>query len=235
MTLVAAFPSHKRGQKLAFSFDEDDLTLAWDAVRKANLAPGTKVAVAAGLDLPAWWWSGTGLAKDDGAALVLRAIATTLGPSVCLHDGRDLGDVEPDAEAAAKAAYALAPTRPEAEWQRHRLARDAPDTEADFPLGAYVMPARHEAVTAERMRLRSGNVASWTTIGAGAAPTEFQRLQEAVGAYHVALLDLPDGTRTVALWAGAEPPATGQEARPVLRRLLRTQGAWRHGVKFAPV
>jgi hypothetical protein len=231
MNLVAAFPSHKRGQKLAFSFDEDDLTLAWDAVRKANLAPGTKVAVAAGLDLPAWWWSGTGLAKDDGAALALRAIPTTLGPSVCLHGKSE----EADVEAAAKSAYALAPTRSEAEWQRHRTARDAPDTEADFPLGAYVLPARHEAVTAERMRLPNGNVASWTTIGAGAAPTEFQRLQEAVGAYHVALLDLPDGTRTVALWAGAEPPATGQQTRFVLRRLLRTQGAWRHGVKAAPL
>jgi hypothetical protein len=226
MTLVAAFPSHKRGQKLAFSFDEDDLTLAWDAVRKANLAPGTKVA--AQFDLPAWWWSGTGLAKDENATLVLRAIPTTLGPSVCLHGKSE----EADVEAAAKSAYALAPTRPETEWQRHRLARDAPDTEADFPLGAYVLPARHDAVTAERMRLPDAAVASWTTIGAGAAPTEFQRLQEAVGAYHVALLDLPGGGRTVALWAGAEPPATGQEARPVLRRLLRTQGAWRHGVKF---
>jgi hypothetical protein len=230
MTLVAAFPSHKRGQKLAFSFDEDDLTLAWDAVQRANLAPGTKLA--AQLDLPTWWWSGTGLVKDDAASLVLRAVPTTLGPSVCLHGAGEA----PDLESAAKAAYALAPARPEPEWQRHRLARDAPDTEADFPLGAYVLPVRHEAVTAERMRLRSGgHVASWTTIGAGAAPTEFQRLQEAVGAYHVALVDLPDGTRTVGLWAAAEPPATGQAAQPVLRRLLRTQGAWRHGIKFRPV
>jgi hypothetical protein len=232
MTLIAAFPSHRRGQKLAFSFDEDDLTLAWDAAVRATIPVGAKVA--AELDLPSWWWAGTGLVKDDGAPLVLRAVPTTLGPSVCLHARGE----QPDVEAAAKAAYALAPTRPEAEWQRHRLARDAPDTEADFPLGAYVLPARHEAVTAERMRLRLGpeaRVASWTTIGAGAAPTEFQRLQEAVGAYHVALVDLPGGARTVGLWAGAEAPRTGQEARPVLRRLLRTQGAWRHGVKFAPL
>lgn len=229
MSLVAAFPSHKRGQKLAYSFDEDEATLAWDAVRRANLAPGTKVA--AQLDLPAWWWTGTALVKDDAASLVLRAVPTTLGPSVCLHNAGQ----EPDAEAAAKSAYALAPTRPEAEWQRHRTARDAPDTEADFPLGAYVLPARHEQVTADRMRLPDAVVASWTTIGAGAAPTEFQRLQEAVGAYHVVLADLPDGRRTVGLWAGAEAPATGQACRPVLRRLLRTQGAWRHGVKFAPL
>lgn len=227
MTLVAAFPSHKRGQKLAFSFDEDDLTLAWDAVRKASLAPGTRIA--AGLELPAWWWEGNGLTRDDAAQLILRAVPTTLGPSVCLH-GR--GE-EPDVEAAAKSAYALAPARPEAEWQRHRTARDAPDTEADYPLGAYVLPARHEAVTAERMRLPDGAVASWTTIGPGAAPTEFQRLQEAVGAYHVVLADLPGGRRTVALWAGAEAPVAGQACRPVLRRLLRTQGAWRHGIKLA--
>jgi uncharacterized OB-fold protein len=228
VTLVAAFPSYKRGQKLAFSFDEDELALAWDAVRRANLAPGTKVA--AQLDLPAWWWSGTGLAKDDAAPLALRAVPTTLGPSVCLHGAGE----EPDVESAAKAAYALAPARPEAEWQKHRTARDAPDTEADFPLGAYVLPARHEAVTAERMRLDPGVVVSWTTIGAGAAPTEFQRLQEAVSAYHVALVELPGGRRTVALWAGVEAPRTGQACGPVLRRLLRTQGAWRHGVKFAP-
>ncbi|MCA1819869.1 MAG: hypothetical protein LC620_07475 [Halobacteriales archaeon] len=231
MTPVTAFPSHKRGQKLAFSFDEDEVTLAWDAVRRAGLAPGTKVS--AELDLPAWWWDGTGLAREGAAPLVLRFVPTTLGPCACLHG---VGD-EPDVESAAKAAYALAPTRPEAEWQRHRAARDAPDTEADFPLGAYVLPARHEAVTAERMRLRLGPdaaVASWTTIGPGAAPTEFQRLQEAVGAYHVALVDLPDGGRTVGLWAGGEAPATGQPCQPVLRRLLRTQGAWRHGIKFAP-
>jgi hypothetical protein len=232
MTLVTAFPSHKRGQKLAFSFDEDEVTLAWDAVRRAALAPGTKVS--AELDLPAWWWVGTGLAKDAAAPIVLRFIPTTLGPCACLHDASS----DPDVEAAAKAAYTLAPTRPEAEWQRHRTARDAPDTEADFPLGAYVLPARHEAVTAERMQLRLGPdaaVASWTTIGPGAAPTEFQRLQEAVGAYHVVLVDLPDGRRTVGLWGSGEAPATGQPCQPVLRRLLRTQGAWRHGVKFAPL
>jgi hypothetical protein len=236
MSLITAFPSHKRGQKLAFSFDEDEVTLAWDAVRRAGLTPGTKVS--AELDLPAWWWAGTGLAKDSAAPLVVRFIPTTLGPCVCLHTAPRDERVEADVESAAKAAYALAPTRPEAEWQRHRAARDAPDTEADFPLGAYVLPARHEAVTAERMQLRLGPdaaVASWTTIGPGAAPTEFQRLQEAVGAYHVALVDLPDGTRTVGLWAAAEPPATGQAAQPVLRRLLRTQGAWRHGIKFRPV
>jgi hypothetical protein len=228
LSLVAAFPSHKRGQKLAFSFDEDEVGLAWDAVRRAGLAPGTHIA--AEVTLPAWWWHGTGLVPDAAALLALREMPTTLGPCVCLSAS---GQV-PDAESAAKAAYSLAPQRPEAEWQKHRTARDAPDTEADFPLGAYVLPARHDEVTAQRMRLAGGRVASWTTIGAGAAPTEFQRLQEAVGAYHVVLVELPDGRRTVGLWAGIEAPTSREEVRPVLRRLFRTQGTWRHGVKFKP-
>lgn len=230
MSLVCAFPSHKRGQKLAFSFDEDELGLAWDVVRRAHLAPGTHVAASESLPVPAWWWRGAGLVADPGASLVLSAVPTTLGPSVCLH-GR--GEA-PAVEEAARAAYALASARPEPEWQRHRLARDAPDTEADFPLGAYVMAARHDEVTASRMALASGRVVSWTTIGPGAAPTEFQRLQDAVGAYHVALVELPGGARTVGLWSDPSPPSLGQEATPVVRRLLRTQGAWRHGVKFAP-
>jgi len=227
--LVAAFPSHKRGQKLAYSFDEDEVTLAWDAVRQAGLAAGTRVALPTGLDLPAWWWAGMGLVRDDEAALALRAVPTTLGPSVCLA----ARDEEPDVEAAAKAAYVLAPARAEADWQRHRAARDAPDTEADFPLGAYVLPSRHGEVTAQRMRLPPGRIVSWTTIGAGAAPTEFQRLQDAIGPYHVVLVET-GGARTVGLWTEPTAPTSGAMARPVLRRLLRTQGAWRHGVKFAP-
>ncbi|HUR61957.1 MAG TPA: hypothetical protein VM286_06295 [Candidatus Thermoplasmatota archaeon] len=226
MSLVCTFPSHRRGQKLAYSFDEDEVCLAWEAVRRAGLAPGTRLA--SGFALPSWWWKGTGLVPDADATLRISDVPTTLGPCVCLH-GRDEA---PAVEDAARATYALAPTRPEPEWQRHRLARDAPDTEADFPLGAYVLPPRHEEVTAARMKLAEGRVVSWTTIGAGAAPTEFQRLQEAVGAYHVALVEFPDKARTVGIWADPAPPALGQEARPVLRRLLRTQGAWRHGVKF---
>ncbi len=228
MTLHVAMPARRRGQKLAYSFDEDDLTLAWDAVRRAGLAPGTKVR-AADLAVPAWFWQGTGLVADDAAPLTLRAVPTTLGPSVALASGEGV----PDVEVEARRLHAAARERPEPEWQRHRAARDGPDTEADFPLGAYVLPSRHEAVTAQRMRLGPAKVASWTTIGAGAAPTEFLRLQEAVGAYHVVLVEHAGGA-TVGLWAGDAAPATGQACVPGLRRLFRTQGAWRHGIKFAP-
>lgn len=224
-----ATPRAKRGQKLAYSFDEDELTLAWDAVRKAHLAPGTRIA-AAELAVPPWFLAGLGLVADPAAPLVLRPVATTVGPTVALHAA---GDV-PDVEDAAKAAYALAPARPETQWQAHRIAREGPDTEADYPLGAYVTPARHDAVTAQRMRLPEGTVLSWTTIGPGAAPTEFARLQAAAGAYHAVLVGFPDGRRTVGLWTEEAPPATGDTARPALRRLFRTQGTWRHGVKFAP-
>lgn len=223
-----AMPSRRRGQKLAYSFDEDELTLAWDAVRAAGLAPGSKVATA-DLAVPAWFWQGTGLVHDAAAAWTLRAVPTTVGPSVVLHPAGAL----PDVEAEAKRLHAAARERPEPEWQRHRVAREGPDTEADFPLGAYVTPARHDQVTALRLALGAGKVASWTAIGAGAAPTEFLRLQDAVGAYHVVLVEHAAGA-TVGLWAGDLAPATGQACRPVLRRLFRTQGAWRHGVKFVP-
>lgn len=229
MTVHAlAMPQYKRGQKMAYSLDEDDVTLAWDAVRKANLSPQTAVA-APTLFLPPWWWAGTGLVKDDAATLSLSGIPTTAGPSVCLHEGP-----VPDVEAQARAIHAAAPTIPEMQWQKVRLAREGPDTEADFPLGAFVTGPRHDEVTAARMRLASGKVVSWTTVGPGAAPTEFVRLQDAVGAYHVVLVESADRLRTVGLWTPAEAPATGQAARPVLRRLFRTQGTWRYGVKFAP-
>ena len=225
MTLVLATPGRKRGQKFWPSFDEDELTLAWSAVQ--GLAPGTAVRTE-GLELPAWFWAGTGLRHDATALLVLRPIATTVGALVALHDGP-----LPDVEKAAQALYAKAPTQDEAAWQRHRMGRDAPDGEADFPLGAFVPAARHEQVLAERMRLPPGRVASWTTIGPGAAPAEFTRLQDAVGAYHVMLVEA-GGKRTVGLWAGPGAPRTGQAVKPVLRRLFRTQGAWRHGIKFQP-
>lgn len=226
---VVAMPRFRRGMKMAFHLDEDDVTLAWDVVRKAALPAATAVT-ARGIELPAWWWAGTGLVQAPDADLVIEPVPTTKGPSVVVH----ARGPAPDVEAEAARIHAAAPTLPEMQWQRVRIARDGPDTEADFPLGAYVAQARHDEVTAQRMRLPSGAVATWTTIGPGAAPTEFIRLQDAVGAYHVAIAAFPDGSRTAGLWAGMDAPAAGAPAAPVLRRLYRTQGAWRYGVKFAP-
>ncbi len=228
MEPVLAMPQLKRGQKMAYAFDEDEITLAWEAVRRAKLAPGTNVA-APDLVLPAWWWKGTDLVRDDKAACSIRAIPTTSGPSLCLHEG-----AIPDVEDAARKIHGLAPTIPEMAWQKVRIAREGPDTEADFPLGAYVTASRHDEVLAERMRLASGKVESWTTVSLGASPTEFTRLQEAVGAYHVVLVSFAGGKQTVGIWTQPAPPTTGQTAQPVLRRLYRSQGAWRYGIKFSP-
>jgi uncharacterized OB-fold protein len=228
MNAMVAMPHYRRGQKMAFSFDEDEVTLAWEAVRRAKLAASTPVA-APDIALPPWWWAGTGLVRDDKATLALHSTPTTAGPAVTLHDG-----AVPDVEEAAKATHAAAPTIPEMAWQKVRLAREGPDGEADYPLGAYVAGPRHEEVLAQRMRFGVGKVVTWTTVTAGAAPSEFTRLQDAVGAYHVALVAFADGTRTVGIWTDAAAPTTGEAARPVLRRLFRTQGAWRYGVKFGP-
>jgi hypothetical protein len=213
--------------QLHYAFDEDAVTLAWDAVRAANVPHGAALSVD-GPDLPAWWWTGTGLRKDVQAGLVLRFVMTSVGPVVVVDDGS-----RRDPEALAHAALALAPAADSGMLERIRAARESADGEADFPLGAYVLPARHDAVLVERMRLPPGKVLSWTTIGAGAAPSEFIRLQDAVGAYHVVLVDC-GGKRTVGIWCGAEAPRTGQAVRPALRRLFRSQGAWRYGVKFSP-
>lgn len=228
MTLHVAMPAFRRGQKLAFSFDEDELTLAWDAVRKAHLPAGTAVQ-ANGLVLPPWFLAGLDLRLVPDAPWSVTAVPTTLGPAVAVHP---VGPV-PEVESLAKTLHGAAPERPEPEWQKHRVAREGPDTEADFPLGAFVMANRHDAVTAQRMALRPCTVRSWTAIGPGAAPTEFLRLQEAVGAYHVVLVEHSSGA-TVGLWAGRDAPRIGQTCVPVLRRMFRMQGAWRHGVKFAP-
>jgi hypothetical protein len=222
-------PSRRRGQKLAYSFDEDELTLAWDALRMARLPAGTKVAPA-GFAPPAWFWNGAGLVADPAASLVLEPVPTTLGPSVVLRSGATAA-VEVDVE--ARKLHGSRRERPEPEWQKHRTARDGPDTEADYPLGAYVLGSRHDEVTVQRMRWPAATVLSFTAIGPGAAPTEFARLQDAVGAYFVVLVESGQ-QRTVGIWAGDDAPHVGQRVEPVLRRLFRTQGAWRHGVKFAP-
>lgn len=222
-----AAPSLASSGRLHLAFDEDELTLAWDAIRAARLHPGSPLRCE-GIDPPAWWWAGTGLRKDAQAGLVLRLAGTSLGPIAWTDDGSGK-----DPEALAHAALALLPAGDMTAVARAQNARGAPDTEADAPLGAYVLPSRHEQVLVERMRLAPGKVLSWTTIGAGAAPTEFLRLQEAVGSYHVVLVDC-EGQRTVGLWTEASAPRTGQPCKPALRRLFRMQGAWRYGVKFAP-
>jgi hypothetical protein len=227
MMLHIAMPSHRRGQKLAFSFDEDELTLAWDALRQANLGPGTRVAVS-GIALPIWFLDGFRLTAAEGVDTVLSLVPTTVGPAVAVSAGPP-GDLE----AHASALHAKAPTRPEAEWQKHRLAREGQDAEGDYPLGAFVHATRHEVVTRGRMTLSPGKIISSTTIGPGAAPTEFVRLQDAVGAYHVVLVESAN-VRTVGLWAGEQAPQLGAPCQPVLRRLFRTQGTWRHGIKFEP-
>lgn len=229
MTAFAA-PALAHAGRLELAFDEDEASLAWDAVRAAGLPAGARLA-ATGLGLPAWWWKGTGLVEDDASERCLAKAETPIGLVFCVLDP---AATRPDPQALAAAALARAPAVDAATLARIQRAREGSDLEGDYPLGAHVTPARHDEVLAGRMRMGPGRVVSWTTIGAGAAPSEFARLQDAVGAYHVAIAQLEDGSRTVGIWTEATHPRVGQATRPALRRLYRQQGQWRHGVKLAP-
>lgn len=220
-----AAPSLAAGGKLHFAFDEDEATLLWDAAAAAGLAAGTHVACYT--ELPTWWWKGTKLVQDSAAPRSLRMAATSVGPVAWVDDG-----TKRDPEGLALAALSLAPM-PIGDLERVQAARDRPDGEAEQPLGAYVTPARHEHVLIDRMRISLGRVVTWTRISVGAAPTEFLRLQDAVGDYFVVMVE-HDAGRTVGIWSGATPPSIGQSVRPLLRRLFRQQGAWRYGIKFGP-
>lgn len=223
--MSTAMPAVRRGQKMAFSFDEDEWTLLYDAVVKEGPGP---LQLKGFPGPPPSWLTAIACPVQDDAPRTASLLATMAGPLVAVHAG-DL----PDVEAVAQEHFRRAPTRPEADWQRHRLARDLPDSERDFPLGAFVLPERFEAVTAERLGMGTARVRLHTTMGLGAAPTEFGRLQDAVGPFHVVLVEHEAG-RTVGIWTETTAPAPGTLAKPVLRRLFRMQGAWRYGVKFGP-
>jgi uncharacterized OB-fold protein len=217
---------------LVYAFDEDAVTLAWDAVHAAGLRAGTTLAVQ-GVALPAWWWQGTQIQPADEAPQHLEVHDTRAGPIAIVANA-------PLAAGQLEQAARAWPARELSDEEHARLAsaQAAELRESDVPMGAYVTPTRYEEVLIERMRMPHGVVASWTRIAEGAAPSEFQRMQQAMGPYSVVLVDFGGkqqtrGTqRTVGICIGEEV-ATGAEVRPVLRRLMRQDGSWRYGVKFA--
>jgi len=220
----AAAPSLRFRDRLRFAYDEDELTLLWDAVRAAGLASGTAIDVS-GAQPPAWWWAATGMHPAvDGVAV--RLAHTRCGPVALVGSG--------DPDATARAAWSAARELDAAAAKRLDDARDGPARPEESPMGAFVTPQRHEEVLLQRLRLPAGTVEHATRIGAGAAPSEFLAFQEAHGDYQVLLVRFPDGSATVGMWAGEEPAREGQAVRPVLRRLFRQQGAWRYGAKFGP-
>ncbi|MHB8633884.1 MAG: hypothetical protein ACYDBQ_07970 [Thermoplasmatota archaeon] len=211
---------------LRYGFDEDEVTLAWDAVAAARLAPGARLSTP-GWTLPAWWWQATGLVADESER-ELRLVHTAQGPVACVLEAA----VRPDPAALAAAALTMAAPIDDKGLERIERARTAPDGEADYPLGAHVTKARHEELLAMRLRAGPATVRAWTTIGVGAAPSEFGRLQDAQGPYHVLFLERASGGRTVGILAEGGVPAQGLRVAPTLRRLYRQQGAWRYGAKW---
>ncbi len=231
---VTVPPTLRHGDRLVWRFDQDLLTAAWDAVATVGLRPGFGLK-AAGIELPDWWLEAARIELKDDAPLELALVDTPAGPVVSLHP---IG-VAVDPADLAKAALEAATELSDDEAARLDAARSDEPREADYPLGAHVPLARHQQVTAERLALPPGKVLAWTRIASG--PSEFGRLLEAHGPYHVVLVNLPPEEhggperRTVGLWAGAGAPAVGAEVRPTLRRLFPQQGTWRYGAAFKPL
>lgn len=229
MSTHVGAPDRKHHGKLVWPFGEDAVTAALEMVQGAGLSAGDGLA-ARNLNLPAWWWTATGLVATEDADWSLYAVDGEHGVGVVLTD-EETPRVEPTMVRALAAATPLS----EDEATALRKALDPTPRDADFPLGAHVIAPRHDAVLLERLAWMNGGpwtVRSWTRIGPGAAPSEFQRLQEAVGAYCVVMVERGQ-TRTVGVWFGEGEPEVGAEVQPVLRRLFLREGAWRYGVGFA--
>jgi uncharacterized OB-fold protein len=80
---------------------------------------------------------------------------------------------------------------------------------------------------------RGLEVEAVTTISPGAQPAEFDPWVEAVGSYDVVVVRADPEVRLTAQMADTEPGSThiGDRVRLSLRRLYRTEGAWRYGLK----
>lgn len=83
---------------------------------------------------------------------------------------------------------------------------------------------------------RRGRVYTYTRIGRGGAPSEFDPLQEVAGEYTVVVVEFEGGVRVPGMVAEATASSLqiGQAMEPVFRRLYAQEGAWRYGTKFRP-
>lgn len=228
MTVRVGAPDLRMDGRLVWRFGEDAVTASLELVQGVDIPAGTPLA-ARGVALPAWWWRATGLVASDAAKWHVVALDGEHGEAVVLTD-EDLATVTTTLVRALANAHRL----DQEAFKALQRARDPAPRASDFPLGAHVTDSRHEEVLLLRLAMPEGRVRTWTRVAPGAGPAEFERLQEAQGAYHVALVEHDDGRRTVGLWTGRDPPVEGTLVRPIVQRLHLRDGVWRYGVALAP-
>ena len=84
-----------------------------------------------------------------------------------------------------------------------------------------------------------GKIYTFTIIGKGGAPTEFDDLQNMTGEYAVAIIELEEGPKVVAQLTDCHPNPNeikiGMEVKAVIRRLYEQERIIRYGYKFKPI
>jgi 3-hydroxy-3-methylglutaryl CoA synthase/uncharacterized OB-fold protein len=145
-------------------------------------------------------------------------------------------------EVAGGGAHVSLPSWQRTLPQRYRLrAGRCPDCGALAfpPEGA--CPDCHARLDFESVTLpREGRVVAATVVGQGGAPPEFVEQQRRNGAFAVAVVELERGDEAARLPAqltDCDPGGVdaGDRVRAVFRRIYRTEGVDRYGLKFTPV
>lgn len=140
--------------------------------------------------------------------------------------------------AVSQGAYVSLPTYLATVAARYRLVgqRCAACGAVRFPPGERCDRCGGRALEDAPLR-RGGTVHACTTVGRGAAPTEFAEQQAMLGEYVTALIDLDDGPRVMAQLTDCTPKdvAIGTRVEMVFRRLYVQEGVLRYGFKFRPV
>lgn len=126
---------------------------------------------------------------------------------------------------------------PQATWDRHAGQRYRLEGAA-CAQGHVVFPPRDtcprcRALATKKALSRAGVLESFTVVAKGAAPSEFEPLQDIVGEYAVGVASF-DGARVAAQTCDTplDSLRIGAPVNPVFRRLYGVEGVWRYGVKL---
>ncbi len=192
---------------------------------------------------------------DVGAASVLLSFLTTIEPSEITGDidvasalksreyvtyERYLGlrrRVPPPGTEYSQGAYVSLPAYLSEKKARYRLVgeRCTQCKRLQFPPREACLSCGAQSWVDAPLK-RTGTVYAYTIIGKGAAPSEFLELQEAMGEFATAVVELDDGPRVAAMLTDVDPGSVTVDmpVRMVFRRIYTQEGVARYGFKFAP-